>query len=121
MSTPTRRVRSPCCPRAVSGHAAAPPSSVINWRLRMLDKGFLPPWCRSVYPMVNLMRRGRQVVGDDLNCSESMAGCALQNGGGLAFDHAPGVAKSGISRLNARPARLDIRRVIEARAQSWKT
>src|SRR5215510_3241364 len=35
---------------------------------------------RSVYPMVNLMRRGRQVFGDDLNRSESMAGCALQNG-----------------------------------------
>ena len=27
-----RRTRSPCCARAASGHAAAPPSSVMNWR-----------------------------------------------------------------------------------------
>ena len=34
MSTPMRRIRSPCCPRAASGHAAAaPPSSVMNSRL----------------------------------------------------------------------------------------
>src|SRR6516165_9555948 len=32
MSTPTRRIRSPCCARAAIGHAAAPPSSVINSR-----------------------------------------------------------------------------------------
>src|SRR5262245_40539173 len=31
---PTRRIRSPCCARTASGHAAAaPPSSVMNWRL----------------------------------------------------------------------------------------
>jgi hypothetical protein len=30
--TPMRRIRSPCCSRAASGHAAAPPSSVMNWR-----------------------------------------------------------------------------------------
>ena len=30
ISTPTRRIRSPCCARAASGHAAAPPSSVMN-------------------------------------------------------------------------------------------
>jgi hypothetical protein len=29
-----RRIRSPCCARAATGHAAAvPPSSVMNWRL----------------------------------------------------------------------------------------
>src|SRR6516225_2781529 len=32
MSTPMRRMRSPCCARAVSGHAAAPPSAVSNSR-----------------------------------------------------------------------------------------
>jgi hypothetical protein len=33
MSSPTRRIRSPCCARAASGHAtAAPPSSVMNAR-----------------------------------------------------------------------------------------
>ena len=32
MSTPMRRTPSPCCARAASGHAAAPPSSVMNSR-----------------------------------------------------------------------------------------
>ena len=32
MSTPMRRIRSGCCARAASGHAAAPPSSVMNSR-----------------------------------------------------------------------------------------
>jgi hypothetical protein len=36
MSTPMRRVRSRCCARAASGHAAAAlPSSVMNSRRRM--------------------------------------------------------------------------------------
>jgi hypothetical protein len=35
MSTPTRRIRSPCCAPAVSGHAAAPPSRVMNSRRLM--------------------------------------------------------------------------------------
>src|SRR5262249_12261939 len=35
MSTPMRRIRSPCCARHASGHAAAPPRSVINARLFM--------------------------------------------------------------------------------------
>ena len=40
MSTPMRRMRSPCCARAASGHAAAaPPSSVMNSRRPMLDMG----------------------------------------------------------------------------------
>src|SRR5262245_58382873 len=54
-------------------------------QLVMSDKGFLPPWCRSVYPMVNLMRRGQQVFGDDLNCSESR--CALPILAGALLDH----------------------------------
>jgi uncharacterized protein YchJ len=33
MSTPMRRIRSPCCARAASGQdAAAPPMSVMNLR-----------------------------------------------------------------------------------------
>src|SRR5262249_47631614 len=60
-----------------SGHAAAaPPSSVMNWRRSMPDIGVLPPWCRSVYRTLNLPQRGRQVLGTDLNCSESMWGAA---------------------------------------------
>ena len=31
-STPIRRIPSPCCARAISGHAAAPPISVMNSR-----------------------------------------------------------------------------------------
>ena len=31
-STPTRRMRSPCCARTASGHAAAPPTSDMNSR-----------------------------------------------------------------------------------------
>src|SRR6516165_2251517 len=34
MSTPMRRTRSPCCARAASGHAAAPPRSVPELRKR---------------------------------------------------------------------------------------
>jgi hypothetical protein len=32
MSTPMRRIRSGCCACALSGHVAAPPSSVMNSR-----------------------------------------------------------------------------------------
>jgi hypothetical protein len=32
ITTPMRRMRSVCCARAASGHAAAPPSSVMNER-----------------------------------------------------------------------------------------
>jgi HNH endonuclease len=32
ISTPIRRIRSPCCARAASGHAVAPPSNVMNAR-----------------------------------------------------------------------------------------
>jgi len=63
-----------CCARAASGHAtAAPPRSDMNSRRLMSDMGFLPPWCRSVYRTLKLTQRGRQVLGADLNCSESTA------------------------------------------------
>src|SRR5262249_54943553 len=43
ISTPIRRTRSPCCARAESGHAAAPPRSVMNLRRFMSSIGdFLP-------------------------------------------------------------------------------
>jgi len=85
MSTPTRRIRSSCCARIANGHAAAaPPMSDMNSRRFMLDMG-LPPVLvastlrgdptgrrrRSVCPMLNLPHNGQQVLGTDLNGSES--------------------------------------------------
>jgi hypothetical protein len=64
-----------CCARAASGHAAAPPSSEMNSRRLMSDIGFplaLAP--RSVFRTLNLPQRGRQVLGADLNRSESTWG-----------------------------------------------
>jgi hypothetical protein len=31
MSTPIRRIGAPCCARAASGHAAAPPKQLMNF------------------------------------------------------------------------------------------
>jgi len=61
-----------CCARAASGHAAAPPSSVMKSR-RLTPSIGLPPlgWATDTYRMLNLAQRGRQVLGADLNCSES--------------------------------------------------
>jgi hypothetical protein len=62
------------CARASSGHAAAaPPRSVMNSRRLTLNiGGVLPPWRRrSVYRTLNLPHDGRQVLGTDLNYSES--------------------------------------------------
>src|SRR5262249_43947592 len=42
MSTPMRRMRSACCARAASGHAAAAPSSVMNPR-RLMSGIRIPP------------------------------------------------------------------------------
>src|SRR6516162_7750706 len=41
MSTPMRRTRPPCCARAASGHAAAPPSAAMNSRRPISSIGFL--------------------------------------------------------------------------------
>src|SRR5215471_5219821 len=62
-----------CCPRAASGQAStAPPRAAINSRRLMPDMGFLPRWCRrSVHRTLNLPHKGRQVLGPDLNRSES--------------------------------------------------
>src|SRR5262249_49199287 len=50
ISTLTRRIRSPCCARAASGHAAAPPSSVMNESASSLDHlvGAGKHGCRNV-------------------------------------------------------------------------
>jgi len=37
ITIPTRRTRVSCCPRAVSGHAAALPRSVMNSRVASFD------------------------------------------------------------------------------------
>src|SRR5262249_12311233 len=66
---PSRYVRPLSCARAAHGHAAEqgnelPPSHA--WR---------PPasTARSVYRTLSLLRRARQVLGADLNCSEFKA------------------------------------------------
>ena len=38
VSTPTRRIRSACCPRATTGHAAAPASPAMNSRRFMAGR-----------------------------------------------------------------------------------
>jgi hypothetical protein len=73
--------------RAASGHAAAPPSSVMNARRFMLNMGTSSPvgWSalpatgrrRSLYRTLNLPQNGRQVLGADLNRSESRRGRPL--------------------------------------------
>jgi hypothetical protein len=81
-----------CCARAASGQAAAPPSSVMNSRRFMSSSGLPPPaaLCRgrwgsqpsadgrlqSVCRTLSLPEKGRQVLGADLNCSESRAWAA---------------------------------------------
>src|SRR6516164_4585821 len=70
-----------CCARAASGHAAAALAiSVMNSRRFTLNiGGVLPPWRRrSVYRTLNLPHDGRQVLGTDLNCSESRGWPALK-------------------------------------------
>jgi len=59
-------------PRAASGHAAAaPPSSVMKLRRLMPDIGVPPASALPVYRTLNLLKKGRKVLGPDLKCSES--------------------------------------------------
>src|SRR5262245_37420192 len=61
-----------CCARAATGHAAAaPPSSVINWRLVAWTMGSPPEPVEPAYPPFRLPWKDRQVLGLSLNCSES--------------------------------------------------
>src|ERR1700730_12451570 len=86
LSSGERALRNPitgtaaCCARDESGHAAAPPSSVINWRRLMSSIG--PSFCRRS-PLPATGRGGRstaylpchgargQILGPSLNLSES--------------------------------------------------
>src|SRR5262245_45287672 len=57
--------------------AVAPPSSVMNSRRLTSSIGLPPPGAAaSVYRTLNLAQRGRQVLGPDLNRSESRRGAA---------------------------------------------
>jgi hypothetical protein len=60
-----------CCARAASGHAAAPPTSVMKSRRFMPDIGVPPASALPVFRTLNLLQNGRQVLGPDLNRSES--------------------------------------------------
>src|SRR4051794_15840175 len=59
-----------CCARPTSGHAAAaPPSSVTNSRRLTSGIGLPPPGVAGQSTAhSNLPRRGRQVLGVNLNC-----------------------------------------------------
>src|SRR5262245_12491558 len=57
-STPTRRIRSPCCARAASGHAAAaPPSAASNFRRPMVTV-IRPSRARCVKARIPRRERG---------------------------------------------------------------
>src|SRR4029453_10837332 len=58
-----------CCARAASGHAAAPPSRVMNWRLFRSGMGFSPEPAVPAYRRLRMHRKRPQ--GADLKCSES--------------------------------------------------
>jgi len=51
--------------------AVAPPSSVMNSRRLMPDIGVPPASALPVYRALNLLKKGRKVLGPDLNRSES--------------------------------------------------
>src|SRR5262245_8352336 len=55
-STPIRRIRWPCCARAASGHAAAPPSSVMNWRRLTSSMGSPPEPAVPAYSRLRMCR-----------------------------------------------------------------
>jgi hypothetical protein len=75
-----RRMRSLCCARAASGHAAAaPPSSVMNWRRLMSSMGSSSEPAVPAYSRPRMHRKGSQLLGLDLNRSEragTRSGCA---------------------------------------------
>src|SRR5262249_21925458 len=71
-----------CCARATSGHAAAaPPSSVMNWRRLSSSMGSSPEPAVPAYRRLRMSRKHPHVLGGDLNCSESA------RAGDLAADH----------------------------------
>src|SRR5262245_16435610 len=76
INIPILRTGPLCCARAGSGHAATvAPRSVIKPRRLMSDIGLLSRWRRrSLRRTLKLPQKGRQVLGADLNRSES-TGC----------------------------------------------
>src|SRR5262245_43282103 len=68
---PTRGVLPDCCARAASGHAAAPPSNVMNWRRLRSSMGSSPEPAVPAYRRLRMPRKHPQVLGVDLNRSES--------------------------------------------------
>src|SRR5262249_14683134 len=103
-----------CCARAANGHAAAP-RSVMNSRRLILDMGTSSPveWRlphragrrrRPVYRTLNLPQSTRQVLGSDLNPSESggllAATCAAER---IAHDTLCAAGfRSNLTRLGVR-------------------
>ena len=71
MSTPICRTRSGCYARAASGQAVAPPSSVMNSRRLMSSMGSSPEPAIPAYRSLRMYRKRPQVLGADLNRSES--------------------------------------------------
>ena len=61
VSTPMRRSRSDCCARAAIGHAAAPPSSVMNSRRRIIRS----PRRRARAALVDQAHGSRAIVHAD--------------------------------------------------------
>src|SRR5262245_42870023 len=69
---PIRYVLRPCCAHAVIGHAAAALlSSVMNWRRLWSSMGSLSDPAVPAYRTLRLPWNHRQVLGLNLNCSES--------------------------------------------------
>src|SRR5262245_38963802 len=69
---PMRGTRVGCCAYAATGHAAAaPPNSLMDWRLVTWSMGSPPEPAVPAYRTLRLPWKHRQVLGLDLNCSES--------------------------------------------------
>ena len=81
---------SDCCARAASGHAAAPPMSVMNWRRLRSSMGSSPEPAVPAYRRLTMPRKRPQVLGADLKSSESQPryppgkGCVTHNHGETA-------------------------------------
>src|SRR5262245_46025569 len=70
-TNPTCSILGCCCARADSGHAIAPPSSVMKWRRLVSSMGSSPEPAVPAYGRVRVHRKRPAVLGIDLNRSES--------------------------------------------------
>src|SRR5262245_55153764 len=78
-STPiSGRTGADCCARAARGHAAAPPSSVMNWRRLVSSMVSSPEPAVPAYRRLSMLRKRPQVLGEDMNRSESRRRAALK-------------------------------------------